>query len=375
MQKMSDVAEIIMGQSPPSSAYNTEGRGLPFFQGKAEFGQLYPAVKKWCNKPTKIAEQNDVLISVRAPVGPTNLCSEKSCIGRGLGAIRAKDKVSHYLFILYFLRSIEQSLAAKGKGSTFTAINRDDLERIKFPDISFADQKKIATILQKTESALEKRREAIRLLDDFLKSTFLEMFGDPISNSKKWPEEPLGTILDVRDGTHDTPKYFERGIPLVTSKNLKDGGIDFTDVNYISAEDHKEICRRSFVENGDILYGMIGTIGSPVIVNSEREFSIKNVALLKFKRRDLSNQYVQFLLRNDLLTKKLLLRQRGGNQSFVSLNILRSFLIPIPPQSLQEKFKEVSEHIWGLKQKMKSSETELQNLFNCLMQKAFKGEL
>jgi len=87
--KLQEVAEIIMGQSPPGDTYNETGDGLPFFQGKAEFGETCPTVKKWCNAPKKIAEAGDILMSVRAPVGPTNLASERCCIGRGLAAIRA----------------------------------------------------------------------------------------------------------------------------------------------------------------------------------------------------------------------------------------------------------------------------------------------
>jgi len=120
---LSEAAGLIMGQSPPSSTYNTKGQGLPFFQGKAEFGDFYPTVIKYCNDPIKIAEPGDVLISVRAPVGPTNLCKEKSCIGRGLAALRPSSGiVTKYLF--YYLRNIEDWLATQGTGSTFTAITK-----------------------------------------------------------------------------------------------------------------------------------------------------------------------------------------------------------------------------------------------------------
>ncbi|MDJ0746498.1 MAG: hypothetical protein QNJ32_24480 [Xenococcaceae cyanobacterium MO_167.B27] len=85
--QLENFTDIVLGQSPPSSTYNTEKNGLPFFQGKAEFGNLYPTPQKWCDSPKKTANQGDVLISVRAPVGSTNICIEKSCIGRGLAAI------------------------------------------------------------------------------------------------------------------------------------------------------------------------------------------------------------------------------------------------------------------------------------------------
>lgn len=101
--QLGEITEIILGQSPPSATYNENGIGLPFYQGKLEFGNIYPSPKKWCSAPKKIAEEGDVLISVRAPVGPTNICPEKSCIGRGLAAIRGLGGIKSY-FILYLMR-------------------------------------------------------------------------------------------------------------------------------------------------------------------------------------------------------------------------------------------------------------------------------
>ncbi len=102
LTNLESISEIILGQSPPSSTYNENGEGLPFYQGKLEFGEIYPIPQKWCSSPKKIAEKGDVLISVRAPVGPTNVCPGKSCIGRGFAAIRGIGGISPF-FILYLI--------------------------------------------------------------------------------------------------------------------------------------------------------------------------------------------------------------------------------------------------------------------------------
>jgi len=132
---------VIMGQSPPSSAYNQEKFGLPFYQGKAQFGSLYPVATDWCTEPTKVGEPDDVVISVRAPVGPTNMLQEKSCIGRGLAALRGLGGDQKYL--LYVLRAFEKSIAALGVGSTFTAISKSDLDNLLVPLPPLAEQKRI----------------------------------------------------------------------------------------------------------------------------------------------------------------------------------------------------------------------------------------
>ena len=126
IKKLKDCATIIAGQSPESKYYNTEGIGIPFFQGKADFGELYPTVRVYCSQPTKIAEKDDILLSVRAPVGPTNLSPGRVCIGRGLAAIRPFSDMS-LRYLLYYFRFFESQLSAKGTGTTFKAITQATL--------------------------------------------------------------------------------------------------------------------------------------------------------------------------------------------------------------------------------------------------------
>jgi type I restriction enzyme S subunit len=139
--------EVILGQSPPSSSYNTDGTGLPFYQGKAEFGDVYPTPVKWCSEPKKIAEAGDILISVRAPVGPTNLCREKSCIGRGLSAIRPRAGMPN-LYFLYFLWGIEQDWQSKATGTTFSAISGKVLREQEVPLAPLPEQRRIVAEIE-----------------------------------------------------------------------------------------------------------------------------------------------------------------------------------------------------------------------------------
>jgi len=153
-----------------------------------------------------------------------------------------------------------------------------------------------------------------------------------------WPMVKLGDICDVRDGTHGSPKYKTEGIPLITSKNLKDDTIDFKNVNYISEEDHIRISKRSEVDDGDVLFAMIGTIGNPIVVKKDREFSIKNVALFKFQgNTKLNNQFLKVLLSSKFTEENLVIKSRGGTQNFVSLTDIRNFKIPLPSIGLQEQ--------------------------------------
>lgn len=171
-----------------------------------------------------------------------------------------------------------------------------------------------------------------------------------IPESCKWVR--FSDVLDVRDGTHDTPKYVTSGIPLVTSKNLVDGKIDFDTTKLISQEDAQAINLRSAVDDGDILFAMIGTIGNPVFVKKDREFCIKNMALFKAINKDLFDmEYLLLFLQNEQHVMKK--KASGGVQSFVSLKFLRNYLLPLPPLAEQKRIVAKVEEILPLCERLK----------------------
>ena len=185
----------------------------------------------------------------------------------------------------------------------------------------------------------------------------------------------------VRDGTHDTPKYVNEGIPLVTSKNLKNGNIDLSDINYISVIDHEEICKRSEVKIDDILYGMIGTIGNPVIIEQDKEFSIKNVGLFKNNAKFINPKYLRFYLDSwfveNVMKKKELIR--GTTQKFISLGGLRVLPIPLPLLEEQSQILCEIETCLSICDKMEATITEslekAEALRQSILKKAFEGKL
>ena len=145
-KRLDDIADISMGQSPLSQSYNIDKKGLPFYQGKTEFGDIYikePII--YCNSPIKIVEKNDILMSVRAPVGDVNIATQKSCIGRGLASIRAK-KID-YLYLFYLLKEQKIKIEKMGVGSTFKAINKNNISSLQIPIIEMSKQNRIKKYL------------------------------------------------------------------------------------------------------------------------------------------------------------------------------------------------------------------------------------
>jgi type I restriction enzyme, S subunit len=166
--ELADVAQIVMGQSPPSVTYNKMRQGVPFFQGKAEFGILYPDIRVWCRRPCKIAEADDVLLSVRAPVGPTNLAPAQCCIGRGLAAVRPEAGLS-LKYLLYTFRRFAEELGAKGAGTTFKAVSGKVVREFPVPIAPPAEQCRIADALDELFSDLDAGVAALERVRNKLK--------------------------------------------------------------------------------------------------------------------------------------------------------------------------------------------------------------
>jgi type I restriction enzyme S subunit len=289
--------------------------------------------------------------------------------------IRSKS-LNKFLYYLFRSKSGQDLIKTITSKTTQPKFNKTHLRGLKIPLPPLPVQKSIVSILEKAEALKKKREEADKLTKEYLQSVFAEMFGNLIKNDKKFSIRKLNEVCDVRDGTHASPKYADEGYPLITSKNISNGLIDFSQVNLISKEDFDEVNKRSKVDSGDIIMPMIGTIGNPIIIPKNiRDFAIKNVALIKFTKTDISNNYIKFILDSyyfDYITSG---DNRGGTQKFIALGDIRNIPIPLPPLPLQQKFASIVEKVERLKERQKESRDKIDEMFNSLMSKAFKGEL
>lgn len=255
---------------------------------------------------------------------------------------------------------------------TIPSLTKANLLKIEIdlPDID--KQKKIVDKLDSIAKLIQLQKKQIDQMNALIKSRFIETFGDPFINPMQWKKKLLGDVCDVRDGTHDSPKYYDKGYPLVTSKNVTDGKIDLTQCSYISKDDYIKINERSKVDIGDIIMPMIGTVGRPVIVNIEPNFAIKNVALIKFNNKsDIDNIYVKTLLESDYFDRFVLNKVRGGTQKFIALSDIRKLEIPLPMIDKQQKFREFVKEVNKLNSINQKTIDKTQLLFDSLMQKYF----
>ena len=244
-RKLGDIASITMGQSPSSDTYNSS-EGLPFFQGNADFGKLYPTVRIYCNAPIRIANPNDILISVRAPIGAINIADRECCIGRGLAAIDGSPLVSNK-FIFYFLNASKDKLIAQGTGSTFKSIGKDALHNLQFPVPSLPEQERIVAELDLLSGIIEKQKAQLRELDTLAQSIFDSSFKDALYSS---PKTTLEEVADYFIGlTYKPENVSEEGTIVLRSSNIQENRLDFKDIVRVNSK----VDAKKIVKDGDIL--------------------------------------------------------------------------------------------------------------------------
>ena len=242
MARLEEICAINMGQSPDSSTYNEDGNGLPFFQGNADFGEIYPAVRMWCSEPTKIAREKDILISVRAPIGALNIASCECCIGRGLAALTVNEDICAQEYLWHALSGKVDELNSKGTGSTFKAINKKTLSETEIPLPPIDEQRKIAAILDKVSDLIAKRQQQLDKLDEAVKARFVEIFGEPDENPKHWQEDELSHHLKVIGGyAFKSYGFTDEGIPVLRIGNINSG--HFLPVNMVYWPDDLALAR------------------------------------------------------------------------------------------------------------------------------------
>lgn len=292
------------------------------------------------SRAKRAVKKGDILFStVRPNLKAYGYVEREDCdccvASTGFAVISAKNMVlSKYVYYMLYSEPIQTQLAAiMGKGA-YPSVNQKDVSQIQIPLPPLSTQEDFVAELDSYQKIIDGARQVV------------ENYKSNIRMDSSWAVKPLGQICDVRDGTHDSPKFVQAGFPLVTSKNIKNGTIVLDDVNFISKEDYDKINQRSKVDRGDILMPMIGTIGNPVIVDIEPTFAIKNVALIKFHGQEVNAKYVLFVLNSSLFAKYIESTKRGGTQNFISLKDIRSFNIPCPTVAVQEKIiREIEEEV------------------------------
>ena len=350
------VSEIVMGQSPPSSFYNTSGEGMPFLQGNADFGEIYPSRSIYCTKPLKIAEKGDILLSVRAPVGELNISAFKCIIGRGLAAIRCKDKKTHSKYLYYYLKFTVNRLRSLSTGSTFKAVGKDTLSYFEICLPDFEEQQKIAEILSTADEAIQRVNDQIIKTERLKKGLMQTLFTNGIGHTEfkmteigeipeEWEISKLSKIFRVFTGTTPSTKigkYWSNGnIEWLTPKDLG----QMADALVIPSSE-KKITPEAFKESGlnlipeeSILISTRAPVGYVGINKEEITFNQGCKGLVPIERESTNSSFYAYYLK--YRRNYLVLASSGSTFKELSKERLASLDVPIPPLPEQQKITDI----------------------------------
>jgi len=390
VKPLGDVCEIRNGSTPSKGnpAFWENGT-IPWFtiDDIREQGRLITSTRQKITEAAlsgtsvKLLPKNSVLLCCTASVGEFAITGIPLTTNQQFNGLVVKEpKKLDANFLMHFVSTLKDELLGMSGKTTIDFIPISRLRDVTVPLPPLPEQQRIVGKLDAAFAALgeaqalveRNRANARELFESYLNGVF-ERKGDG------WVEKELGTICEVKDGTHDSPRYLDEGVPFVTQKNIKKDGLSLEDTRFISLSDHESFYRRSNAAFGDILISMIGANrGMACIVDQETVFSIKNVGLVK--HNDSINQDLLLAyLKSSIAMEFVKSRSKGGAQEFIGLTELRKFPIHYPHRaeqdSLASMFAELREETKHLEATYQQKLLELAVLKRAILGSAFKGEL
>ncbi len=373
--RLGDVATYINGY-----AFKPEDRGmegLPIIRIQDLTGNAYDLGFYSGEYPEKIEINNgDVLISWSASLGVYIWDKGKALLNQHIFKV-VFDKIEiDKQFFVYAVRHKLCEMESKTHGATMKHIVKKEFDNTTIPYPTMETQCDIANRIAKVENVLKKRKEELQLLDDLIKSRFVEMFGDPNSNPMGWDETTVGDVCYyIKDGPHKSLLDIGKGnggYPFISVRNIVDHVIDFSTAKYISEKDYFDAIKKCHPEKGDILYSKGGTTGIAKLVDVDIKFANwVHVAVLKYRQDMLNGVFFENMLNNDYCYAQSQKLTKGIANRDLVLSAMAQIKMYRPPIALQERFAIFVEQVDKLKSTTQQSIDELQLLFDSLMQKYF----
>ena len=368
--KLSEVCEVVMGQAPSGDTYNEEKNGYPLIAGAGDFKKGRINVGKYTTQPTKISKVQDIVISIRASIGDKVWVDGEYCLGRGVAAIRANNKINRK-YLWHVLSYVENNLIAKGRGATFLQVSKDDIQSLTIPLPPLAEQQRIAAILDKADEIKRKREQAIAKLDELAQSTFVEMFGDRKANPRRLTVKRLNEITAISSGStpsRSTNGYMNGTIPWV--KTAEVDGVEIYDTEEKLTEDGLNSIGNKLNQIDSIVVAMYGQGKTRGRVGLLKTVAATNQAcgVIKPHKSFLPNFMFWQL---HLAYSDLRALGRGGNQENLNLQLLGNFEVLLPPISEQEKYSNFVSQLQLHRKRMLIFSDKTSSLSSSLQHQAF----
>jgi len=387
MKSLGEICDIERGGSPRpiQNFITTASNGINWIKiGDATASGKYiyeteQKIKPEGAKRSRMVYDGDFILSNSMSFGRPYIMKTTGCIHDGWLVLHQPKVDPDFLYHALSSDLVFDQFDRLASGSTVRNLNIGLAKSVLIPYPPFPEQRRIVAVLDEAFAGLATAKanaetnlqNARALFESHLQAVFSQ-------KGEGWVETTLGDAYDVRDGTHDSPRYHATGFPLITSKNLKREGLSFENIKLISEKDYREINKRSAVHRGDVLFAMIGTIGNPTLVEVEPNFAIKNVALFKMPQHQ-SGAFLRHYLGSSLVIEKMMREAKGTTQKFVGLGYLRSFPINLPAYKTQLEvvaaLDELSDETRHLECIYQQKLAALEALKKSLLHQAFSGNL
>jgi|LakMenE01Jun11ns_1017448.scaffolds.fasta_scaffold9818597_1 type I restriction enzyme S subunit len=381
IKKLREVCKVIAGQSPEGKFYNSQGNGMPFYQGKKEYGEKYIGEPTtWTTKITKEADAGDILISVRAPVGPVNFATQKICIGRGLAAIRAGKNIDKEFLFNYFIK--HESEIEGNAGAVFNSINKTQIENLKIPLPPLSEQKRIVAILDEAFAAIAKAKanaeQNLKNAKELFESYLQGVFENPKEN---WEVCSLESNIKLIDYRGRTPVKTESGVRLITAKNVKLGFLQIEPQEFIAENNYESWMSRGIPNFGDVIFTTEAPLANVAQINTMEKLAFaQRIIVMQPKQTKLNQTFLKYMLLSNPIRNKILGKGTGATVLGIKSSLLKKIEIYFP-KSIQEqqiivqKLDALSAETKKLEAIYQQKVNDLEELKKSVLQKAFAGEL
>ena len=361
---LSDLGTIVGGATPSTKdSSNYENGSIAWITPKdlsthterfISHGERNITEKGLKSCSAQLMPPNSILFTSRAPIGYIAIAKNEVCTNQGFKSI-VPNKDTDFMFLYYLLKYNKDNIENLGSGTTFKEVSGSTMKSVPVKVPPLPTQQKIAAILSSLDDKIELNNKINTNLEQQAQALFKNWFVDCMNSNTK-----MSDIIDVRDGTHDSPKPQESGYLLVTSKHLEAYSINPTAANFITKEDYEKINERSKVDNGDILLSMIGTVGIvSLVIDNPVTWAIKNIGLFKTSKSEELKYFLLNYLKCDDVKNYIEQHLAGSTQKYISLSELRNLPINIPEKTVLEKFNNVVTPIY---EQIINNTNEIKNL-------------
>jgi type I restriction enzyme S subunit len=379
--RLSDVAKVISGSTPDTNRPEYWKGVIPWLTpadlNDGHNWYVFDTSRKITEDglkscSTQLLPQGTVLLTSRAPIGKVAIAGIPLCTNQGFKNLICDENQLHPEYLYYYLRGKKDFLNSLGRGATFKEISKAIVQNIEIPLPPLDEQKRIAAILDKADAVRRKRQETIRLLDEFLRSVFLEMFGDPVRNEKGWEGKRAIDYSNCIVPGRDKPRKFSGEIPWVTTDDLNHLGLTIKSKKNLGLTKNEiEQVRARIIPNGSVLITCVGDLGITSIAGSD---IVVNQQLHAFQcNDDMDNVFFMYAI-----SFQTLFMYRMASKTtvpYMNKTICNSIPMIKPPIELQKKFAQIVENTKKFRLLLEKSFLGMENSFNSMMQKAFQGEL